>query len=273
MAGARVPLLAVLLGAALGLVLGTAVGVRIAPDGPSPLVPAQTGNAPAARDPRIAELEAEVARWRDAYEALAREDALESDTDAEQPPVAAAPAVPDPGDPQAPPVRAQALDAAALEARGYTEDEIRRLQERYEAYELALLYLNDRARREGWRQSPRFTLEQRRLTDALQADLGDRDYDAVLFGSGQSNRVQVAGVLVGSAAERAGLRDGDEIYAYDGRRIFDGQALLGATVQGTQGAQTEMVVRRDGQDVRILLPRGPIGIRLLPARVPPDGYL
>jgi hypothetical protein len=272
MAAVRAPLLAASLGVALGLVLGAAVGVRLAPGEPAPRAAAPTGNEPATPDARVAELEAEVARWRNAYEELARESPA-GDTPAEQAPVAAAPTPqPEPESP-APATPVQPLDAAALQARGYTEEEVRRLQERYEAYELAQLYLNDRARREGWRGRPRFVFEQRQLTDALRADLGDRDFDAVLYGSGQNNRVQVASVLGGSAAERAGLRDGDQVISYDGRRIFDGQALLGATVQGDQGAQTEMVVRRDGAEVRVVLPRGPIGIRLLPARVPPDGFL
>ena len=267
MAGARAPLLAACGGAALGLVLGAAVGVRLAPDAPAPRVAAMpTGNPPAARDARIAALEAEVARWRSAYEELERETPPAADTKAEQPQVASAPA------PEGP-VRGQPLDGAGLQARGYTEEEVRRLQERYEAHELALLYLNDRARRESWHNSPRFTLELQRLTEALQTELGERDYDAVLWGSGQSNRVQVAGVLSGSAAERAGLRDGDEVYSYDGRRIFEAQTLLRTTVEGDQGAQTPMVVRRNGEEVNVVLPRGPIGIRLTPLRVPPDGFL
>jgi hypothetical protein len=268
MTGARALLLAACVGAALGLVLGAAVGVRLAPDAPAPRVAAPTGNEPATRDARIAALEAEVARWRGAYEELEREKTPAADTTAEQAPVAAAPVQEHPG-----PVRGQPLDAPGLQARGYTEDEVRRLQERYEAYELALLYLNDRARRESWRGSPRFTLEQQRLTEALQTDLGERDYDAVLWGSGQSNRVQVAGVLSGSAAERAGLRDGDEVYSYDGRRIFEAQTLLRSTVEGNPGAQTSMIVRRNGEEVHVVLPRGPIGIRLTPLRVPPDGFL
>jgi len=272
MAAPRTPLLAASLGVALGLVVGAAVGVRLAPESPAPSAAAPTGNEPATPDARIAALEAEVARWRSAYEDLAQEPP-EGDTTAEQAPVAAAP-TPQPGpEPPAQPTTAQALDGDALQERGYTEEEVRRLQERYEAYELAQLYLNDRARREGWRATPRFMGEQRQLSEALQADLGDRDFDAVLYGSGQNNRVQVAGVLRGSAAERAGLRDGDVVVSYDGRRIFEGSALLGATVQGDQGAQTEMVVRREGGDVRVVLPRGPIGIRLLPSRVPPDGFL
>lgn len=270
MAGARALLLTACVGAALGLVLGAAVGVRLAPDAPAPRVAAPTGNEPATRDARIAALEAEVAHWRSAYEELEREQAPAADTTAEQAPVAAAPAQ---AAAAAGPVRGQPLDASGLQARGYTEDEVRRLQERYEAYELALLYLNDRARRENWRGSPRFTLEQQRLTEALQTELGERDYDAVLWGSGQSNRVQVAGVLSGSEASRAGLRDGDEVYSYDGRRIFEAQTLLRSTVEGNQGAQTPMVVRRNGEEVHVVLPRGPIGIRLTPLRVPPDGFL
>ena len=269
MAGARAPLLAACVGAALGLVLGAAVGVRLAPDTPATRVAAvPTGNEPATRDARIAELEAEVARLRSAYEELARETPPTADTKEEQPQVASAPAPAPEG-----PVRGQPLDAAGLLARGYTEEEVRRLQERYEAHELALLYLNDRARRESWHNSPRFTLELQRLRQALQTELGERDYDAVLWGSGQSNRVQVAGVLSGSPAERAGLRDGDEVYSYDGRRIFEAQTLLRTTAQGDQGAQTPMVVRRNGEEVNVVLPRGPIGIRLTPLRVPPDGFL
>jgi hypothetical protein len=268
MAGARTPLLAASLGAALGLLVGAAVGLRLAPDASDARALAPTGKPSASeRDARIAELEAEVARWRDAYEELARSDPR-PDAPVDAPPAAAPPS----GAPAAQP-DGRPFDTQALQERGYTEEEARRLQERYEAYELALLYLNDRARREGWRQQPRFQSESRQLSDALHAELGDRDYDAVLYGAGRSNRVQVAGVLAGSVGERVGLRDGDEIVSYDGHRIFEGQALVQATGEGEAGSQTEMVVRREGQDLRIVIPRGPIGIRLQPARVPPEGFL
>jgi hypothetical protein len=32
-------------------------------------------------------------------------------------------------------------------------------------------------------------------------------------------------------------------------------------------------VRRGGEELRFQLPRGPIGIRLQPARLPPEGFL
>jgi membrane-associated protease RseP (regulator of RpoE activity) len=274
MAGARMLWLTASLGVALGLVLGAAVGVRLAPEAESTRAVSATGNEPAARDPRIAQLEAEVARWRAAYEELAREKspaAAASDTKPSPPPAptqGATAAQPTPGLPVD-----QPFDTAALQARGYTEQEAQRLADRYEAYELALLYLNDRAQREGWQKRPRFQMEQQKLANELRIELGDRDYDAVLYASGQDNRVQVAGVLGGSPAEHAGLRDGDEIVSYDGRRIFDPQALVGATSQGQAGAQVEIVVRRDGQDVHLVMPRGPIGVRLQRTRVQPDGFL
>ena len=270
MAGARTPLLAASLGAALGLLVGAAIGLRLAPDAPDERALAPTGNTPAGeRDSRVAALEAEVARWRGAYEELAQKNPGLGAP--QEPPAAAATPPPGPGPAAQPDGRP--FDTQALQERGYTEEESNRLRERYEAYELAQLYLNDRAGREGWRGQPRFQAESRQLADALHAELGDRDYDAILYGAGRSNRVQVAGVLAGSAGERAGLRDGDEIVSYDGHRIFEGQALVQATGIGEAGAQTEMVVRRDGQDLRIVLPRGPIGIRLQPARVPPEGFL
>jgi membrane-associated protease RseP (regulator of RpoE activity) len=269
MAGARTPLLAASLGAALGLLVGAAVGLRLAPDGSDARALTPTGKSTATeRDARVAALEAEVARWRGAYEELARKEGAPNAPPEPEPSAAPPPA---PG-PAAPP-DGRPFDTQALQERGYTEEEANRLRERYEAYELALLYLNDRAGREGWRGQPRFQAESRQLADALHAELGDRDYDAILYGAGRSNRVQVAGVLAGSAGERAGLHDGDEIVSYDGHRIFEGQALVQATGIGEAGAQTEMVVRRDGQELRVVLPRGPIGIRLQPARVPPEGFL
>ena len=269
MAGARTPLLAASLGAALGLLVGAAIGLRLAPDASEERALARTGNTPASeRDARIAALEAEVARWRGAYEDLAKNRGPSAPAEPEP-----SAATPPPGPPPAAQPDGRPFDTQALQERGYTEEEANRLRERYEAYELALLYLNDRAGREGWRQQPRFQSESRQLADALHAELGDRDYDAILYGAGRSNRVQIAGVLAGSAGERAGLRDGDEVVSYDGHRIFEGQALVQATGTGEAGAQTEMVVRREGQELRVVLPRGPIGIRLQPARVEPEGFL
>ena len=278
MASARTLLVAASLGTALGFAIGAAFGLRRAPADAPPVAASGAGSvAPTAAplDAQVRELEAEAAHWRDAYEQLARSVAGDAGSGGtagvggSSEPDAQDAGSPTPG---APAAAASLFDESALLERGYTDEEARRLRERYEAYQLQLLYLNDRAQREGWRQTPRYHKEARQLAEALQTDVGDRDYDAVLFAAGRTNRVLVAGVITGSAAERAGLRAGDELVSYDGKNIFDSQTIVSATTQGSAGADTELRVRRGDDELRFLLPRGPIGIALEPTRVPPEGF-
>ncbi len=270
------------IGAALGLALGGLVGATLglrhgrvdlagsAPTDAEAAAPRADSTPDAAR---LRELEADAAWWRGAYEELARSlEHPEPPAPSEGEPAAAGAETPIV--PSADPAPAAAgFDAAVLLERGYTEPETQRLRERIEAFELEMLYLGNRAQREGWRQRPRFQGEVRRLRDALRAELGDGDFDAALYASGRYNRVDVAGVLAASAAERAGVRPGDELVSYDGRRIFEAQAIVRATSEGEAGGTTELRVRRGEEELRFLLPRGPIGIRLQPTRRPPEGFL
>ena len=53
---------------------------------------------------------------------------------------------------------------------------------------------------------------------------------------------------------------GDEIVAYGGKRVFDVGELNALTLEGTPGESVVLAVRRDGQNVQLVMPRGPIGI-------------
>jgi hypothetical protein len=280
-------------GLALGVAAGTALGLRLGR--PAPVAPpTAAGSVPGRGEPAehpatLQELEAEAEWWRLAYEDLARsldgalpgaqvaagavqeEGAAGGAASAAAEQAANAAAV-QAADAATAAVAGAGFDAAALLARGYTEQEVERLRERFEAYELELLYLGDRAHREGWQGRGRHKIAAKMLQDALRAELGDRDYDAALYASGRNNRVRVAGVLAGSAAERAGLRDGDELISYDGRRIFDVQSVVRATGEGEPGSTTELRVRRGDEELRVDLPRGPIGIRLEAVRRTPEGF-
>jgi S1-C subfamily serine protease len=95
----------------------------------------------------------------------------------------------------------------------------------------------------------------------LRAELGDQDYERFLTAQGRSTSVNIMGVLASSPAERAGLQPGDEIVAYDGKRVFDVSELNELTLGGTSGASSVVVdFRRNGQNMQIVLPRGPIGV-------------
>jgi hypothetical protein len=53
---------------------------------------------------------------------------------------------------------------------------------------------------------------------------------------------------------------GDEILAYAGKRIFDMRELNALTLEGTPGESVIVDVRRGGQSVQLVMPRGPLGI-------------
>jgi len=139
------------------------------------------------------------------------------------------------------------------------------LERRNDAWQLARLELVDRAAREGWDDSDQLE-DQLEQLDAerpdLREELGDERYDAYLYASGRSNRVVVAAVIPGSAAESAGLREGDIVSSYAGDRLFDIRTLQRASRSGSLGENVTVQALRDGQTVQVSIPRGPLGVSL-----------
>ncbi|HUQ52165.1 MAG TPA: PDZ domain-containing protein [Gammaproteobacteria bacterium] len=95
---------------------------------------------------------------------------------------------------------------------------------------------------------------------SLRTELGEADYERYLRAYGRPTAVPVRDVLASSPAERSGLHAGDEIVAYAGKRVFDMRDLNALTLEGTPGESVVLEVRRDGQNVQLVMPRGPIGI-------------
>ena len=110
------------------------------------------------------------------------------------------------------------------------------------------------ARREGRR--PPADLE----AATLRMELGDQDYERLLTARGVPTSVKIQQVLERSPAKRAGLQQGDEIFAYGGTRVFDVQQLNALALGGSSGESVVVDVRRNGQNFGFALPRGPIGI-------------
>jgi S1-C subfamily serine protease len=94
----------------------------------------------------------------------------------------------------------------------------------------------------------------------MRTELGDADYERYLAATGRPTSVGVRDILASSPAETAGLMPGDEIIAYDGRRVFDMRELNALTLEGTAGESVVVDVRREGRTVQLVMPRGPIGI-------------
>lgn len=163
------------------------------------------------------------------------------------------------------------FDEPGLLAQGVPAEVATRLRKRFDESRMDELYLRDEAARDGWLRTPRYREELRDLRVGLREEIGDEDYDLMLYATGQNNRVVVREVLQGSPALRAGFRAGDIVYSYDGRRIFDRSELMTATTEGKAGATVAIDLLRDGELQRVYLPQGPIGISMGAEKRAPEG--
>jgi len=166
-----------------------------------------------------------------------------------------------PAQPQGP----RPLDVGALVAAGFPEQTVRAFKETMDQRELDQLYLRDLAAREGWLGTPRFAEAQQALAAeaaSTREEYGDEFYDWMLYTTGHPNRVQVNEVIAGSVADGAGLRAGDVILRYGDERVFQPTELRDATSSGAAGDSVTLDVLRDGRPTRIVVPRGPLGVRV-----------
>jgi len=141
-----------------------------------------------------------------------------------------------------------------LIAAGFPPDRAEWINRRTEELRMQTMQAQYEARREG--RPPPANAE----ASTLRAELGDQDYERLLTAQGRSTSVNIMGVLASSPAERAGLQQGDQIVSYDGKRVFDLQELNELTLGGTSGESVVVDVRRSGQNLQLVLPRGPIGV-------------
>jgi len=263
-------------GLAIGIAVGFATREMSAPSAaPAPSRPGDSGaDVTAALDRLRTEvaaqrtlagaLQAEVRRLRERVESL-------------EPPGSDAEATGDRVASNAPSGRDEREDLAAgawfepgrLLDVGMDPEDIERVRRHFDAHQLELLFLRDRATREGWMHKPRFAHEMQSLNQGLREEIGDADYDALLYATGRPNRVELAALLGGSPAVAAGLEDGDVVLRYDDREIFHALGLQQATRSGEAGSTVALDVLRGDQELRVYVPRGPLGAQLKAVRTPP----
>ena len=216
-----------------------------------------------------ARLEAMTAGWTRMEQEIGR---LNGRIDVLERRLAAAAATPM-AEPAVPPDTPEQRRSALVKA-GVAEDLAAELLWRESQGELERLEVRDLALREGWFGSDRYREEMARLeaqAPDLRSELGDEVYDRYLFNAGEENRVRVATVIPGSAAEEAGLAAGDLIEVYGDTRVFSFGELRRATAAGERGELVPVqVVRQDGARLQAWLPRGPLGVRLDLTRMDPD---
>ncbi len=148
------------------------------------------------------------------------------------------------------------------------EDIVRRKS----AIEIKRLELSDRATRENYMNTQRYFDELASIDASdvnLREELGDSQYDEYLYQSKQSNRIKIISVMLGSAAEQAGLEKNDIILSYDDKRMFTWPELKQATAEGQLGDYTSINISRNGEVFSYSVPRGTLGIQMGATRLSP----
>jgi len=151
---------------------------------------------------------------------------------------------------------------------GIAEDIVRRKN----SIELKKLELYDRAKRENYLGTQRYIDELANINQQdvdLREELGDQGYDEYLFNSKQNNRIKIASVMLGSAAEQVGILQNDVVLSYDNERMFSWQELKNATSEGQLGEYVSIDIYRDGSIYSFSVPRGPLGVQLGATRLEP----
>ena len=152
-------------------------------------------------------------------------------------------------------------DDAALVARfieaGITPDRAQWITDRMAELRMQALQAQYDAAREGRSPDPAALTSTR---EALREELGTSDYEKYLEALGRPTDVAVREVIPSSPAEQAGLLPGDRVVAYGGQRVFDMADLNRLTLEGQPGQTVAVDVVRDGQQIQLYIPRGPMGI-------------
>ncbi len=150
------------------------------------------------------------------------------------------------------------LRIGQLVAGGFTEDRARQILEFEDETRMAALQAEYEAQRNGetfnrweWASNYQANLRER---------LGDAEFEKYLTAQGGQASVTVREVIGSSPANRAGLRPGDQILSYDGKRVFGMNDLRSMAFSGDPGEDVIVDIERNGQRMQLVLPRGPLGI-------------
>ena len=162
------------------------------------------------------------------------------------------------------------FDGSELLARGMPRSEVERLLELFDEIEMERSEVTEQAQREGWLNERRYRNEMLELELATREEIGDDSYDAMLYATGQQNRVKIRVLLENSPNRSFGFEAGDVVLLYDGRLIFRPPELRETARLGEPGEWVIVDVLRNGEVVHLSGQRGPIGARLQPARILPS---
>lgn len=159
-----------------------------------------------------------------------------------------------------------------LAAAGFTPEQLEAVERLQAEAQMRQIELDDRARREGWVNTPRYYEELQDLASGatvLRDTFGDELYEQYLFASGMPNRIAVQAVIDTSPARKAGFQPGDVVVRYAGENVYSSRELTDLRSSGQRGEPVTVEILRNGQLLQLTIPRGPMGVSMTPTRVDP----
>ncbi len=164
------------------------------------------------------------------------------------------------------------IDEQVLLDAGINVSQAKTIKKQFEKMEMDRLYLRDQATREGWIGTARYVEEVEKLNERVEDirdEVGESNYGAYLYATGQPNQVVAESVLDSSPAQQAGVQAGDVIVSYDGKLIYTWSDVRAATASGEAGQPVRLVLSRNGENIDTYIVRGPLGVRLAVRRQKP----
>lgn len=152
----------------------------------------------------------------------------------------------------------QEMRTGQLVAGGFTPERAQQILELEDELRMEALQAEYDAFRNGEPLNPWDVMQGSQ--NGLRERLGDGEYEKYLVAQGGRASITVGDVINSSPANRAGLRPGDQILGYDGKRVFSMDELKSIAFSGDPGEDVIVDIERDGQRMQLVLPRGPIGI-------------
>lgn len=163
------------------------------------------------------------------------------------------------------------FSAPALFQLGLSTRDIDYLQDHYNQLRHEKIIIDERAVQQDYVSRSRHTRELGELQDQFRQDVGEQNYDLVLYATSQMNRVQVNGVLRASIGDSFGLETGDVIYRYAEKRIFSPDSLSILTRKTDRSEYITIQVIRHGELVTLTVVGGVLGAKYEHIRTSPPG--
>ncbi len=153
----------------------------------------------------------------------------------------------------------ESIQDKVLLAAGFTKERIEWIRRRN-----AELYAKGKQKLEG--RQPDAPPDRNAFAFAVEKDwelwneMSEDEFVRYRQALGRLTAVPIRTVQVGSPAERAGLRAGDDILGYGGKRVYGLSQLNGLALEGTSGGSVPVEVQRNGQTLQLWIPSGPLNV-------------